>query len=202
MIQIEIENSTTFRRRIFLHASRVTAREPIPLALTAWKYFDLGPGAGIGTVDGDFQLSVHVSSIVHGVDYRTVFSEAGFGDAFRVEFADGIPVLSRSQTDGEGLDVVNGTTGPQASALAVTLYRDYAPLLQREVPVNGHEQFVFPAELFCYASMPFSGETEALALEPTIGRLDLREAGNLRLGLVPAGSGIQWKVNGKASDVS
>src|SRR5258708_7660203 len=115
VIQIEIENGTTFRRRIFLHASQLSVTEPIPLALTAWKYFDLGPGASIGTVDGDFQIGVHVSRIVHGVDHRTVFAEANFGDAFRVELTDGIPILSRNRTSSDSLDVVNGATGPQAS---------------------------------------------------------------------------------------
>lgn len=52
VIQIELENGTTFRRRIFLRTSQLRVTEPIPLALTAWKYFDLGPGASTGTVDG------------------------------------------------------------------------------------------------------------------------------------------------------
>jgi hypothetical protein len=131
--QIEVENGTTFRRRIFLHASQLTVKEPIPLALTAWKYFDLGPGASIGTVDGDFQISVRVSRIVHAVDHRTVFAEANYGDAFRVELADGIPILSRTRTSRNSINVVNGVTGPQSSVIDVTLYRDYAPLLNREV---------------------------------------------------------------------
>lgn len=49
--------------------------------------------------------------------------------------------------------------------------------------------------------MPFDGGDEALALEPIVGKVDLREPGNLRLQLVPAGSMIQWKVNGKVVDL-
>ena len=201
MIQIEIENGTTFRRRIFLHASQLSVTEPIPLAVTAWKYFDLGPGTSIGTVDGDFQIGVRVSRIVHGVDHRTVFAEVNFGDAFRVELTDGIPILSRTRTSGDSLDVVNGATGPQSSVIDVTLYRDYAPLLTREVSSNEQEKFAYPAGFHCYSSMPFDGGDEALALEPIVGNVDLREPGNLRLQLVPAGSMIHWKVNGKSVDV-
>jgi hypothetical protein len=201
VIQIEIENGTTFRRRIFLHAAKLSVTEPIPLALTAWKYFDLGPGATIGTVDGDFQVGVRVSRIVHGVDHRTVFAEANFGDAFRIELTDGIPVLSRTQISADSLDIVNGVTGPQSSVIGVTLYRDYAPLLNREVPPNGQESFAYPTGFCCYTSMPFTRGDEALALEPVVGTVDLREPGNLRLQLLPAGSMIQWKVNGKPVDL-
>ncbi len=201
MIQIEIENGTTFRRRIFLHASQLTVQEPIPLALTAWKYFDLGPGAGIGTVDGDFQIGVQVSRIVHGVDHGTAFAEARYGDAFRVELTDGVPVLSRTQTSADSLDVGNGLSGPQSAVIDVTLYRDYAPLLTREVPPGGMEKFAHPTEFYCYSSMPFESGEEALALEAVVGKVGLGGAENLRLQLVPAGSMISWKVNGKPVDV-
>lgn len=197
MIQIEVQNGTTFRRRIFLHASQLPVNEPIPLALTAWKYFDLGPGVSTGTVDGDFQVGVRVSRIVHGVDHRTVFVEAKYGEAFRVELTDGIPVLSRTQTSGDSLDVLNGKSAP----LDVTLYRDYAPLLNRAVPPGEQQRFGHPAGFYCYSSMPFARGDEALALEPITGNVDLREPGNLRLQLVPAGSMIHWKVNGRSVDV-
>ena len=201
MIQIEVENSTTFRRRIFLHAAQLTVTEPIPLTLTAWKYFDLGPGTRIGTVDGDFQLGVSVSRIVHGVNHQTVFAEASFGDAFRVELTDGNPTLSRARTAAHSLDVSNGTTRPQASSIDVTLYRDYAPLLTREVPPNAEEKFAYPTGFYCYCSMPFNSGEEALALESVVGNVDLRSAGNLRLQVVPNGNMIQWKVNGRIIDV-
>jgi hypothetical protein len=202
VIQIEIENGTTFRRRIFLHASPLSVTEPIPLALTAWKYFDLEPGVSIGTVDGNFQVGVRVSRIVHGVDHRTVFAEAELGDAFRVELTDGIPVLSRKQNGpGNSLEITNGETGPQSSVIDATLYRDYAPLLHSEILPNQHESFGYPAAVYCYSSMPFNGAEEALALEPIIGKMDLGESGNLRLQLVPDGSSIHWKVNGESVDM-
>jgi hypothetical protein len=48
--------------------------------------------------------------------------------------------------------------------------------------------------------MPFDRGDEALALEPIVGNVNLREPGNLRLQLVPAGSMIHWKVNGQSVD--
>jgi hypothetical protein len=49
--------------------------------------------------------------------------------------------------------------------------------------------------------MPFDSGEEALALEPVVGNVDFREPGNIRLQLVPAGSMIQWKMNGKPVNV-
>lgn len=201
MIQIEIENGTVFRRRIFLHATQMPLNEPIPLALTAWKVFDLGPGVSIGTVDGDFQIGVRVSRIVHGVDHRTVMAEASYGDAFRVDLTNGIPVLTRTATGHDSLEVVNGLSGPQSYPVDVALYRDYAPLLNREVPAGSGVAFPHPAEFYCYASMPFERDDEALALEPIGGKVDLGIPGNIKLQIVPAGSMVHWKVNGKPADI-
>jgi len=171
------------------------------VALTAWKYFDLGPGISTGTVDGDFQVGVRVSNIVHGVDHTTAFAEANFGDTFHVAITDGIPKLSRTRASGDSIELVNGIRAPESSAIDVTLYRDYAPLLNRDVPPNGQESFAHPDGFYCYASMPFSGEEEALALESVVGHVSLLEPGNLRVQLIPLGSKVQWKVNGKVVDV-
>lgn len=70
-----------------------------------------------------------------------VFAEANYGDAFRVELTDGIPILLRTQTSRDSLDVVNGVAAPQSTVVDVTLYRDYAPLLNCEVPPNEPQRF-------------------------------------------------------------
>jgi hypothetical protein len=202
VIQIEIENGTTFRRRIFLHASQLTVKEPIPLALTAWKVFDLEPGTSTGTVDGDFQIGVHVSRIVHGVEHQTVVSDATNGDAFLVQLTDGVPTLSRTQGSGGWIEVINGLTGAESPVIDVTLYRDYAPLLAHQVASNERLSLGYPGEFYCYSSMPFESGTEALALEPIVGRVSLTGSENIGLQLVPEGSNVHWKVNGQSADVA
>jgi hypothetical protein len=201
VIQIEIENGTTFRRRIFLHALQLPVNEPIPLALTAWKVFDLAPGTSTGTVDGDSQIGVHVSRIVHGVDHQTVVSDASDGDSFRVQLADGLPALARTQGAGASIKVSNEVTGPESTIIDVTLYRDYAPFLSQQVRAGESVSFDRATEFYCYSSMPFESGAEALALEATAGSVSLTGS-NIRLQLVPAGSNIHWKVNGQSADVT
>jgi hypothetical protein len=194
MIQIEVENGTTFRRRIFWHPFRI--EQPIPMALTAWKNFDLNPGDSTGTVDGDFQIGVQVARVAHGVGYETRSAETGFGDVWTVVLTDGTPSLTRRQSGQGNLDVVNQIAGAESILLKATLYRDYAPLLTALVPQTATQTFLRPDLIYCYSSVPITDGRQPLVLEPVVGRMKLGDR-NLRLQLLPSGSTIQWKVNGQ-----
>lgn len=196
MIQMEVVNGTVFPRRIFLLGASANINEPVPTALSTWKCFELKPGESVGTVDGDFQIGVHVSRVVHGLTHQTAFSEASFGDTWQVELRNGAPVLSRTATGGTSLNVVNGLSGAEAAVMEVTLYRDYAPLYRREVAAGAETTFPAQTGFHCYASMPIESDEQPLVLEPVAGYVDLGGASNLRLMVVPNGSAIQWTVNG------
>ncbi len=196
MTQIQVENNTPYRRRVFLHPMELSANEPVPLMLAAWKHFDLGPGESIGAALGALRIGARVT---HGsvLDHRTVVAGANYGDTWTFALTNGIPTLSGGgdamRGVANGIQVFNALDGPDAPAIELTFYWDYAPWIGFEVPPQRSAVFSFTNQLFAYASKPIAGDSSALVIEPVTGKFLLANE-PVRLKLTPSadGAGIQW----------
>jgi hypothetical protein len=193
MKQIEVQNNTPYRRRVFLHPMQLSMNEPVPLMLAAWKRFDLGPGESAGTAMGALRVGARVSSGTV-LDHRTVVADANLGDLWTYGLKDGIPAL----TGGKGINpnqiqVLNELQGPDAATINVTIYWDYAPWIATDVMPQFNSVFSVSSQLFAYASKPIVDGSSALVFEPVAGNALL--TGDVRLKLVPSGDGttIQWE---------
>jgi hypothetical protein len=193
MTQIEIENNTPYRRRIFLHLRKLPVNEPIPLMLAAWKHFDLGPGESVGTSLGVFRVGAHVArgSVL---DHRTVVADDPFDHIWTFGLTNGIPTLSGGDPPPRGqIQVVNRLEGPDAQAISVTFYRDYAPWDGADVLPNQGIAYSFRNVLFAYASKPISGGTSALVIEPVVGTFEsIGQDAHLKLSPSADGTTVQW----------
>jgi hypothetical protein len=193
MTQIEVENNTPYRRRIFLHPRKLPVNEPIPLMLAAWKHFDLGPGESAGTSLGVFRVGAHVArgSVL---DHRTVVADDPYDHIWTFGLTNGIPALTGGDAPPRGqIQVVNGLDGPDAEAVSVTFYRDYAPCDNGDA--LPHQTIVYSAlnVLFAYASKPISGGTSALVMEPVVGTFEsLGQDVHLKLSPSADGTTVQW----------
>src|SRR6266404_7966930 len=121
MTQIEVENNTPYRRRVFLHPMELSVKDPIPLMLASWKHFDLGPGESIGGALGSLRLSARVASGT-ALDHRTVVADANYGDLWTFGLTNGIPTLSGGKSDrvrADQIQVFNGLEGPDAAAISL-----------------------------------------------------------------------------------
>ncbi|MEO8128025.1 MAG: hypothetical protein ABJF23_02920 [Bryobacteraceae bacterium] len=193
MTQIEVENNTPYRRRVFLHPSGLSLQEPVPLLLTAWKHFDLGPGESIGTALGGLRIGARIAQGSMR-DHRTVVADAQFGEKWTVGMTNGIPALSSGAgAPPNGIQVQNGLDGSEAAVILVTLYWDYAPWFSFEVSPGYQTVYSFTNQLFAYASTPIAGGGSALVMEPAAGKFSL-PGGAVRLKLTPTADGttIQW----------
>jgi hypothetical protein len=193
MTQIEVENNTPYRRRVFLHPVGLSVKEPIPLMLTAWKHFDLGPGESIGAAFGTLRIGARVA---YGsvVDHRTVVADVQYGDVWTFGLTNGIPALSGGSGAMPGaVQVFNGLNGPDAAAITVTCYWDYAPWISFEVPPQFNRSFTFMNQLFAYASKPIADAGSARVIEPAVGKFQALSQ-HVRLKITPSADGteIQW----------
>ena len=192
MTQIEVENNTPYRRRVFLHPMDLSVKEPIPLMLAAWKHFDVGPGESIGAALGSLRLAARVASGT-ALDHRTVVADANYGDLWTFGLTNGIPTLSGGKgVRVDQIQVFNGLDGPSAAAISVTFYWDYAPWITYEVPPQFNRVFAFGKQLFAYASKPITDGSSALVFEPIAGKVQL--TGDVGLKITPSADGttIRW----------
>jgi hypothetical protein len=193
MTQIEVENNTPYRRRIFLHSAALSVNEPVPLMLAAWKRFDLGPGESVGAALGSLRIGASVAS-GSVLDHRTVAADIQIGDAWNFGLTNGIPALSSGDGARPGaVKVFNGLKGPNAAAVGFTFYRDYAPWAGLEVAPQFNSLFAFVNQMFAYASKPIAGGSSALVIEPIVGKFELTNEA-IRLKLTPStdGATVQW----------
>ncbi len=161
--------------------------------LAAWKRFDLAPGESIGTAFGDFRVGAQVASGTV-LDHRTVAADAHYGDIYTFGLTNGIPTLSSaSGATRNQIQVFNGLDGPDAAAIRVTIYRDYAPWAGDDVPPQYHSAYTPSSQLFAYASKPITGGSSALVMEPVVGRFQPADP-VMRLKITPSADGttIQW----------
>lgn len=191
--QIEIANNTPYRRRVFLLAAEAQNTKPVPLMLSAWKHFDLGPGESRGAALSRLRLGIRIAE-GSALDHRTVAADMNLGDRWNVNLKDGIPVLTAAGSGAAGsIEVFNGLTGAEAAFVTVTIYRDYAPWGSFQV-MPGFTQRYQPAQrLSICASTPVGGEDSPLVLEPAVASIIL-SGEDTRLSITPSadGSSIQW----------
>jgi hypothetical protein len=195
MMQIEVENNTPYRRRVFLHPLRLSAQEPIPLLLSAWKHFDIGPGESTGTALGGLRIGARIAE-GSVLDHRTVVADAQFGEQWKFELIDGVPTLSGGPgAPGGSIQVHNGLNGSDAKAILVTVYWDYAPWLSFEVQPGSDVVYSIVNQLFAYASTPIADGRSALVIEPVSGQFLLNaDAVRLKITPSPDGTTIQWAI--------
>ena len=167
MTQIEVENNTPYRRRIFLHPMQLSVKEPIPLMLAAWKLFDLGPRESAGTALGTLQPGARVASGT-ALDHRTVKADTKYGDLWTFGITNEMPALSgRKGVNPCQVQVLNGLDGPDAAAVSVTLYQIILRGLPRMFP-QLNEAYLLGNRLSAYASKPIIGGSSALIFEPVL----------------------------------
>jgi hypothetical protein len=197
MRQIEVENNTPYRRRIFLHPMQLSINEPVPLMLSAWKHFDLGPGETAGTATGPLRVGARVGSGT-ALDHRTVVADANLEDRWTYGLKDGIPTL----TGGKGgypnqVQVSNALSGPDAAAIKVTIFWDYSPWISTDVAPQFNATVAVSNRMFAYASKPIVDGSSALVFEPVAGEFQL--SGDACLKLIPSSDGttVQWESAGR-----
>jgi hypothetical protein len=197
MTQIEVENNTPYRRRVFLHPMELSVKEPVPLLLAAWKHFDLGPGESVGAALGALRVGVR-AAYGSALDHRTVVADVNYGDICTYELTGGIPALSVQTGAMPGtIQVLNGLSGPDASIITVTFYWDYSPWTSYEVSPQFRSAFTFVNQLFAYASKPITDGSSALVIEPDFGKFQgLSQDVKLKITPSDDGTEIQWSAEG------
>lgn len=194
MTQINIENNTPYHRRVFLHPSELSADAPVPLMLAAWKHFDLGPGESAGTAVGSVRIGARVANGSE-FDHRTVVADVNYGDVWTLGATNGILTLTGPIGAGpeNEIRVINALDGPNAPAVHVTLYWDYAPWLGFDAQPQRIVAFTPMNQLYAYASKPIVDGSSALVMEPVYDRIRFTDPGvRLKLSPSPDGATVQW----------